>query len=58
MTVKETLVEALRAEGYDFFTACEIASATIREFLTSGKKEQLVGIARQQFRLARKEARK
>jgi len=37
--VKETIVELLRKEGYDFITACEIANNTIKEFKNSGKKK-------------------
>ena len=40
MTVKETLVEALRKVGYDFITACEIAHEQLQEFLKSDQKEK------------------
>lgn len=37
---KDKIVDILREAGYDFFTASEIATETIREFIASGKKRQ------------------
>jgi len=39
-TAKDKIVDLLREAGYDFFTASEIATETIREFKASGKKRQ------------------
>ena len=44
MSVKEEIVEKIRACGYGMFEACELADKTIREFLASGKKEGSFGI--------------
>lgn len=44
MTVKEQIVEKMRACGYDFMTACEEADKTIAEFLASGKEQTTFGI--------------
>jgi len=38
MSIKEQIVEKLRAAGYDFLTACEDASTIMREFKESGDK--------------------
>ena len=40
MTVKEQIIEGLRENGFDFFSAAEIATNVIREFLASGEKER------------------
>ena len=40
MSVKEQIIEGLRENGFDFFTAAEIATDMIREFLASGEKER------------------
>lgn len=53
MTVKDTLVDALRDEGYDFWTASEHASRFIAEFLTSGQKEMFVNTNKKRFLLRR-----
>jgi predicted Fe-Mo cluster-binding NifX family protein len=37
---KDKIVDILREAGYDFITASEIATDTIREFKASGKKRQ------------------
>ena len=34
MTVKEQIIELIQSQGYDFLTACEMASEAIQEFLT------------------------
>ena len=41
MSVKEQLIELIRAEGYDFFTAAELAHNCLNEFLASGKSEEI-----------------
>ena len=44
MSVKETIIEKMRAAGYDMITASEEATRAIREFLASGKKEHTLSI--------------
>ena len=44
MSVKEEIVEKIRACGYGIFEACEMADKVIGEFLASGKKEDSFGI--------------
>lgn len=44
MTVKEQIVEKIRAAGYDMFTACEEASRIIAEFKASGKDRMEFGV--------------
>ena len=39
-TAKDKIVDLFREAGYDFITASEIATETIREFKASGKKRQ------------------
>ena len=39
MTVKEQLIEMMRNEGYDFFTAAEHATKALEEFRASDKEE-------------------
>lgn len=36
LSTKETLVEAIRADGFDFITACEYADAIIRRARAAG----------------------
>lgn len=40
MTIKEIIVDKLRAAGYDFLTACEITNKTLREFLDSNEQSR------------------
>lgn len=54
-TVKDTIAQVLRAEGYDFLTAYEIATKYMKEFLDSGKKQETYGTKNLQFTLKRKE---
>ena len=37
MAWKEDLTDIIRAQGYDFFTACKLAEDTILDFRNSGK---------------------
>lgn len=39
MTVKEQIAEIIRANGYDFLTALQMADDLIKEFLDSNQKE-------------------
>jgi len=39
-TAKDKIVDILRGAGYDFITASEIATETLREFEASGKERQ------------------
>lgn len=55
MTIKETLVSLLRAEGYDMFNACELASKCIREFKASGKTKETYHVGRTSVTIARKD---
>ena len=34
MTIKEQIVELVQSQGYDFMTACELATDAINEFIT------------------------
>lgn len=41
MSVKEQLVEIIQSQGYDLFTACELADTIIREMKEEkGKKKR------------------
>jgi len=51
MSVKEQIIEGLRQNGYDYFTAAEIASNTIREFLASGDTERLYWLENGRFQI-------
>ena len=44
MTVKEQIVERVRACGYDFITACEFADKTIADFKAGGRLSETFGI--------------
>ena len=39
-TAKDKIVDIFREAGYDFITASEIATETLREFEASGKERQ------------------
>jgi hypothetical protein len=54
ITVKEQLVDIIRANGYDFITACEMATQAINEFLESGKSIDKYYIGNQSFTLVKK----
>ena len=41
MSVKEQLIELIRSQGYDFFTAAELAHNCLEEFKASGKTEEI-----------------
>jgi hypothetical protein len=41
VSVKEQLIELIRAEGYDFFTAAELAHNCLEEFKASDKTEEI-----------------
>ena len=51
MTIKEQIIEGLRGNGFDYFTAAEIATDTIREFLASGKEEQTYWLVNGHFQI-------
>lgn len=38
-SIKDTIADTLREEGYDFMTAYEEATRAIKEFVASGKPE-------------------
>jgi len=44
VTIKEQLVEIVKAEGYDFFTACEMVAQAMKE-LKPGKNVLNIGKA-------------
>jgi hypothetical protein len=52
--VKEQIVEIIRGQGYDFISACEIATDTIIEFNQSNKKEETYGVGKACFTLRKK----
>ena len=54
MTVKETLVEALREEGWGFIEACENVERVIDEFMASSEKKTIVHTATRTFVLRKK----
>ena len=51
MSVKETIIEIIRKEGYDFFTAAEIATKAIKEFMASNKPTETYHIGHTSFTL-------
>lgn len=59
MTVKKQLIELLRRNGYDFFTAAEEATAAIKEFKASKHKKMLYYVqgSKEAFELRKKELR-
>lgn len=57
MTVKEQIVEIIRAEGYDFITACELATKCIAEFKVSGEQSSRYHIGHTSFTLAKAEGK-
>ncbi len=54
MTVNETLVEALREEGWGFAEACESVESLIDEFMRSAEKKTIVHTAMRTFVLRKK----
>lgn len=53
MTTKELMIGALRSEGYDLTTACEIAARAISGFLASGKQVERLHTNFHSFTLSR-----
>ena len=53
MNTKDKLVDLIRSEGYDFITACELASECIKEFQESGLPSHRYHIGRVWFTLRR-----
>ena len=51
MNTKDKLVDLIRSEGYDFITACELASECIKKFLESGQKRAIYHIGKTSFTL-------
>ena len=54
MTVKETLVEALREEGWGLIEACESVERVIEEFMASSEEKTIVHTAMRTFVLRKK----
>lgn len=54
MTVKETLVEALREEGWGFMEACDIVKRRIQEFPASSNRKTNFHSATGTFALRKK----
>ena len=54
MSVKETLVEALREEGWGFIEACENVERVIEEFMASSEEKTIVHTAMRTFALRKK----
>lgn len=50
-TLKDKLVDLIRAEGYDFMTASALATDCINRFKASGKKSERFFIGRAAFTL-------
>ena len=55
MTVKATLVEALREEGWELIEACENVERVIEEFLATSEKKTIVHTAMRTFVLRKKD---
>jgi len=55
MTVKETLVEGLREEGWGFIEACESVEHVIAEFMASLEKKTVIHTAFRTFVLRKKD---
>ena len=54
MTVKETLLEALREEGWGLIEACESVERAIEEFMASSEEKTIVHTAMRTFVLRKK----
>lgn len=54
MTAKETLVEALRSEGWGFIEACENVERVIEEFMVSSEQKTILHTATRTFVLRKK----
>jgi len=52
-TVRETIVEIVRGEGYDFWTAAELVSNCIKEFIASDKRETTYYVGKSSFTLTK-----
>lgn len=46
MTIKEEIVRRAQAAGFDFISACEIATKVLVEFRTSGKSRESFVVGR------------
>ncbi len=53
MSIKEQLVDLVRAQGFDFMTACELVTTCLREFKESGARSKTYIVGRAQFTLNR-----
>lgn len=52
--IRDRLVDIIRNEGFDFFTAHELANRCIAEFKASNKKKATYYIGKASFVIARK----
>ena len=54
ISVKEKIVEIIQSEGYDLFTACEMADNCIKEFMSSKDRKATYYVGKSSFTLIKK----
>ena len=55
MTVKDEIVDMMRRQGYDFFTASEWATKILAEFLDGKKAEMVLCCGKERIKIRRRQ---
>jgi hypothetical protein len=55
VSIKLRIMDVIKAEGYDFVTAGELANEAIKRLMESDRKEMTFCIGRSEFTLQKKE---